>query len=66
MMGSLLRIGIACAVVLGGVVEQAGNRERLTVAQLDVGFSAACRERRDAEPGERDPVGEVERAHLRP
>ena len=36
-------------VVLRDVVEQAGNRERLAVAQLDVGFGAARRQRGNAE-----------------
>ena len=49
MIGSLLRIGIAGVVVLRDVVEQAGNRERLAVAQLDVGFGAPRRQRRNAE-----------------
>ena len=66
MIGSLLRIGIAGRVVLADVVEQAGDRERLPVAQLDIRFGAPRRERRDPEALERDAVGEVERADLRP
>ena len=49
MIGSLLRIGIAERSFLRDVVEQAGNRERLAVAQLDVGLGAARRQGRDAE-----------------
>ena len=53
------------AIVLGqGVVHQAGDRERLAVAQLDLGLGAARRERRHAEALEHDGVGEVERAHF--
>ena len=47
------------------VVEKSANRERLAVAQLHVGLGAARRERRNAEPGHRDAVREVERAHFR-
>ncbi len=39
MIGILLRIGNLGRVFLRQVVEQAGNRERLAVAQLDVGFA---------------------------
>ena len=49
MIGILLRNGIAGAVVLRDVVEQAGDRERLPVAQLDVGLGAPRGERRDPE-----------------
>src|SRR5262245_61279562 len=53
------RIGLA------DVVEQAGDRERLSVSQLNVSLGAACRERRDPEAFERDAIGEVEGADLR-
>ena len=57
MIGSLLRIGIAGDVVLRDVVEQAGDRERLPVAQLDVGFRAPRRERRECgSPGSVMPL----------
>ena len=39
-------------VVLRDVVEQPGDRERLAVAQLDVGFGAARRQRRNPETAE--------------
>ena len=48
-----------------GVVHQAGDRERLAVAQLDFGLGAARGQRRDAEALERDRVAEVERADFR-
>ena len=66
MIGSLLRIGIADDVVLADVVEEAGDGERLPVAQLDIRFRAPRRQRRNPESLERDAVGEVERADLRP
>src|SRR5262249_43546511 len=53
-------------VVFGYVVQQSGNRERLTVAQLDAGLSAPCGQRRNSETGERDAIRKVECAHLRP
>ena len=62
MIGSLLRIGIADLVFLRQIVEQPGNRERLAVAQLDVGLGPARRERRNPETTQADAVGEVERA----
>ena len=66
MIGSLLRSGIAALVVLRDVVEQPGDRKRLAVAQLDVGFGAARRQRRNPETRQRDAVGEIERAHFGP
>ena len=53
-------------VILRDVVEQPGNRERLPVAQLHVGLGASGRQRRNPEARERDAVGEIERADLRP
>ena len=52
MIGSLLRIGIAAASSCDDVVEQAGNRERLAVAQLHVGLGAPRRERGNPEAAE--------------
>src|SRR5207237_704046 len=46
------------------VVHQTGNRERLPILQFDFGFRAARRQRRHAEPIERDRVAEIERADL--
>ena len=66
MIGSLLRIGIAAPSSCDDVVEQPGNRERLPVAQFDVGFGASRRQRRNPEAGERDAVGEIQRADFRP
>ena len=54
--------GIFCIAIGHRVVHQPGDRERLSVAQLDLGLGAARRERRHAEALERDRVGEVERA----
>src|SRR5689334_8779759 len=51
-------------VVLPSVVEQAGDRERLTVSQLDVGFGSTRRERRNAEALEGNAIRKVERADL--
>ena len=48
MIGRLPRIGICCVVVLRHVVQQAGDRERLAVAQLDVGLGAARDQRRES------------------
>ena len=63
-MGILLSTGNAGRVLLRQVVEQASNRERLAIAQLDVGFCAPRRECRHTEALQRNPVGEVERADL--
>ena len=49
MIGQLAQDRNRRRVVLADVVEQAGNRERLAVAQLDVGLGAPRRQRRDAE-----------------
>ena len=65
MIGSLPRIGIAALSVLRDVVQQAGDRERLAVAQLDVGLGAPRDQRRNPEALERDAVVEVERADFR-
>ena len=46
------------------VVDQAGNRERLSVAQLQLGFRAARAQRRNPEALQLDAVGEIERADL--
>ena len=43
-----------------------GDRERLTVLQLDFGLGPPCRDRRHAEALEHDRVAEVERADLGP
>ena len=53
-------------VGLREVVEQAGNREGLSVAQLHVGFRTPGVERRNPEAREHDAVGEIQRAHFRP
>src|SRR5262249_1702660 len=45
---------------------ETGNRERLTIAQLELGLRAAGRERRDPEAVQNDRVSEVERADFRP
>src|SRR5439155_13057767 len=52
--------------ILRQVVEQSSNGKRLAVAQLDVGFRAPSRQRRDAESRQRDPVGEIQCADLGP
>ena len=49
MIGSLLRIGIAGVSSCEMLSSRPGDGERLPVAQLDVGFGAPRRERRDAE-----------------
>ena len=66
MIGIWLRSGIAAVVGLRDVVDQAGDRERLPVAQLDFGFGATGLQRRNPESLERDAVVEVERAHFGP
>ena len=63
--GIWLRIGIA-AFAPAHVVQKPRNRERLAVAQLDVGLGIALGERRNPETGERHAVVEVERADFRP
>src|SRR4029453_15470932 len=42
------------------------DREGLTIPQLDVRLGIARRQRGNPEPGQRDAVVEVERAHFRP
>src|SRR4029453_7514885 len=53
-----------CRISLPDVVEQAGNRERLTIAQLDVGLGATRRQCRNSEALERHAIREVEGADL--
>ena len=64
MIGTWLSSGMAARVHLRRVVDQPGDRERLTVAQLDFGFGATGLQRRNAEPLERDAVVEIELAHF--
>src|SRR5579864_4989863 len=48
------------------VADQPGDREGLVVLQLQLGFGAARRERRNLEAIQQDGVAEVERADFRP
>ena len=64
MIGRLLRIGIAALILLGDVVQEAGDGERLPIPQFDIGFRTARGQRRNAEAAQGDAVREIERADL--
>ncbi len=58
MIGIWLRIGIAALFYLVDVVQEAGDGERLAVAQFDFRLGIALGQRGNPETGDRDAVGE--------
>ncbi len=66
MIGKLRKTRYLAERVLRQVVQQPGDRERLAVAQLDVGLGAARRQRRNSEARQVMPFAKVERADLGP
>src|SRR5262245_6784943 len=52
-------------VFVPDVVEEASDRERLAVSQLNLRLSVPSGQRRYANPTRRDAIGEVQRADLR-